>query len=485
MHKRSTMATTNQRVLAVESIRASGSQLSIRYSYGKYRFSLCYWYDFDLESLDGIYGNDFMEKVYAHCAAFSIYPLCSLNPDVLDWGSYSRWHTAEFERVWNKTWIGLSGQWRYENDITRTTAPGFVSKPSPATNAIEIEPLTPPTTLAFFGGGKDSLVMCELLSRAGISFSCMTFSHTLFGRTAVQQELCEKVINLLNSEYYNHHHKLCIVGDFLDSPVLESIGKQVGVKSFILGDLTGALFSAVPILLYYRYINITVGNERSSNAGNLVWERTGEEINHQWLKSNESVILLGDYIRQALISNAQYFSVLQLVYDPVIYTVATSCVDAATLTHSCNFIKPWCKRCPKCCYVWLMFMAFFPRDVVDEMFQGANLLDFPENEMHFVQMLGLGSNKPFECIGEIDEAKFGFELCRRKGLKGKAMEIYKGKLLQTMDDNALTSLITKYTTVYSTENGPVPPTIWDRLLPILKRAGDDARSKIEAQLRQE
>ena len=54
---------------------------------------------FDLESLDGIYGSDFMEKVYADCAAFSIYPLCSLNPDVLDWGPYSRWHTAEFERA--------------------------------------------------------------------------------------------------------------------------------------------------------------------------------------------------------------------------------------------------------------------------------------------------------------------------------------------------------------------------------------------------
>ena len=176
-----------------------------------------------------------MEKVYAHCAAFSIYPPCSLNPDVLDWGSYSRWHTAEFERVWNETWIGLSGQWRYENDITRTTAPGFVSKPSPATNAIEIEPLSPPITLAFFGGGKDSLVTYELLSRAGIPFSCVTYSHTVYGRSAVQQELSSKVLKALDSESCRNQHELCILGDFLDSPVLESIGKQLGIKSFLLG----------------------------------------------------------------------------------------------------------------------------------------------------------------------------------------------------------------------------------------------------------
>ena len=129
-------------------------------------------------------------------------------------------------------------------------------------------------------------------------------------------------------------------------------------------------------------------------------------------------------------------------------------------------------------------MAFVPLEVVNEMFQGANLLDFPENEISFVQMLGLGSNKPFECVGEFDEAKLGFELCRRKGLQGKAMEIYKDKLLQTIDEKVLISLvtITKYTTVYSSEVCNVPPAVWDRLLPALKQAGEDARSKIEAQL---
>ena len=100
----SAMATTSaMRIITLESVQAAGSQLSIRYTYGKHRFSLSHWYDFDLESLDGIYGSDFMEKVYTHCAAFSIFHLCSLKPNLLDWGPYSRWHTAKFERVWNST----------------------------------------------------------------------------------------------------------------------------------------------------------------------------------------------------------------------------------------------------------------------------------------------------------------------------------------------------------------------------------------------
>ena len=476
------MASINERVLTLQSVQAAGSQLSIRFKCGKHHFSLSYWYDFDLESLDGMYGKDFMEKVYAHCAAFSIFPLCSLKPDVLDWGSYSRWHTAEFERVWNRSWRGLSGQWRYQNDLPRADPPVFLSKPSPATKPTEIEPLKPPTTLAFFGGGKDSLVVYELLARAGVPFSCVTYSHTIYGRSAVQQELSDKVLKMLHSDSFKRHHKQYILGDVLDSPVLASLGKQVGVKTFMEGETPASLFSAIPIALYYRYTSFAMGNERSSNVGNLVLEATGEEINHQWGKSTEAETLFSEYIQQALISNVQYFSVLQPLYDAVIFSIAESRVEAAADTHSCNLIKPWCKRCPKCSYVWLMFMAFFPREVVDEMFQGANLLDVPENEIYFVQMLGLGSNKPFECVGDIDEAKLGFELCRRKGVQGKAMEIYKEKVLPTMDENMLTSLVNKHTTVYSSEWNNVPPVIRGNLLPILQQAGEDTRRKLEAKL---
>ena len=133
----------------------------------------------------------------------------------------------------------------------------------------------------------------------------------------------------------------------------------MGVKSFIIGDLTGVLFSVLPILLYYHYTNIGIGNERSTNDGNLLWERTGEIINNQWLKSKEPEILFGDYIRQALISNAQYFSLLQSVYDAVIFTVAGSRLPAATYTHSCKISSshgasaaPSVAMCGSC--LWLL-----------------------------------------------------------------------------------------------------------------------------------
>ncbi len=39
-------------------------------------------------------------------------------------------------------------------------------------------------------------------------------------------------------------------------------------------------------------------------------------------------------------------------------------------------------------------------------------------------MLGLEAHTPFECIGQIDEVRLAFELCKRKGLKGAAMQVF-------------------------------------------------------------
>ena len=471
---------TGQRILSVQSVQVAGSQLSMRFRFQKYCFSLSYWYDFDLELLNGMYDYNFMEKVYAHCAAFSIFHLCGLNPDVLDWGPCSRWHTAEFERVWKTAWKGLSGQWRFQNELPHAKPPFFASEASPPTSPVSVEPNDHSTTLAFFGGGKDSLVMYELLSRAGIPFSTVLYSHTIYGRHALQQQLGDKVLELLKPPHISH--KLCMLDDFLESPVLESLGKQLGIKSFIEFEGPACLFAALPLVLYYGYTSIAIGNERSSNVGNLVWDITGEEINHQWGKSKQSEILFCDYIQQALISNVHYFSILQPIYDGIIFSVAESRKDVAMHTHSCNVDKPWCKRCPKCCYVWLMFMAYFPCDVVNVMFQGENLLNIPENEIHFIQMLGLGTNKPFECIGEIDEARLGFEVCRCKGVQGHAMEIYKAKLLHTVDSTTWAAIIEKYTNVYTSESTNIPSAMWKKLLPILQQAADDARCKLKAAL---
>ena len=478
---------SSQRVLTLQSVTSAGSQLSVRYGYGNYRFSQSFWYDFNLNTLDEIYGAHFMEKVYFHIASFSAFQLCTFVPDVIDWGPHARWHTAEFERVWKTTLKKLSGQWRYEHSLTQWKPPRFASRPSASskTNPITIRPdKDAPNVLAFFGGGKDSTIVLEFLRKAGISFSSLTYSHNLYGRSSLQHDTNGKLLEFLpSSPILGQHHKLCIFDDFLDSPVLESLGKELGIHSFTEGEGPCSLFASVPIMLFHRYTAIVIGNERSANVGNLVWaDGSGEEINHQWGKSKESELLLGKYLQEALASNLCYLSLLQPIHDVVIFSIAQSYLDVIVRTHSCNMSLSWCKRCPKCCYVWLSFMAYLPCNLINDMFQSENLFDAVENEVFFSQMIGLGIKKPFDCIGEIDEAKLAFELCRRKGLEGHAMEIYKERVQVTLTETELARIVDKYTTVYTEDSSHVQPGIWAQLLPILKQAAEDARKNLETVL---
>ena len=116
------------------------------------------------------------------------------------------------------------------------------------------------------------------------------------------------------------------------------------------------------------------------------------------------------------------------------------------------------------------------------MFSNENLFDAAENEIHFTLMIGLGHRKPFECIGEIDEAKLAFELCHRKGLQGRAMDIYLEKVRPTLNDSELVRIVEKYTTVFTEDSSHVPQELWSSLLPILVQAGDDSRRSVEAAL---
>ena len=119
------------------------------------------------------------------------------------------------------------------------------------------------------------------------------------------------------------------------------------------------------------------------------------------------------------------------------------------------------------------------------MFHGQNLLDIAENETYFTEMIGLGTKKPFECIGEINEAKLAFELCRHKGIQGRAMDIYKQKVLPSMTQVMLSTVIDKYTTVHPLDAALVPGKFRDRLSPLLEQYGKQIREKLETLLLQD
>ena len=58
--------------------------------------------------------------------------------------------------------------------------------------------------------------------------------------------------------------------------------------------------------------------------------------------------------------------------------------------HSCNVDKLWCRRRPKCLYVWVNYTAYIETTLVESIFQ-EKLSDVPENLPIFRELLEVKS----------------------------------------------------------------------------------------------
>jgi len=115
-------------------------------------------------------------------------------------------------------------------------------------------------------------------------------------------------------------------------------------------------------------------------------------------------------------------------------------LQAVPDTHSCNESKPWCLSCAKCAYVWLGYAAFLPEKLLQLTFS-ENPMNKKENLLWYQQLLGLTKHTPFECVGQADETRLLFELCRKRGIKGDAMTLYDNHFPNALDLNNYSHLL--------------------------------------------
>lgn len=461
--------------LKLDSLTRSRHQISVCYWLNDLRFTTSYWYDtVDFHFLESHYGEAAMRRIYFHILAFEAMKIACLKPDIFDLGDFADCYTAEFDALWRELFDKSYRQWRYENNLPFYKGPTIFPQKSPlsADKQTPISPLEGDTdVLVCSGGGKDSLVMYKLLERAGIPFSSYSHASTVYGQVAKQFSLIE---NLLQHASPVRVHRNYGFGDYVDNPVAQ-LYPEYGIEKMPEFDFfcpPPSLFGLLPIVLQYGYKHIVVGYERSADESNLIWEETGEEINHQWFKSTESDRLLRNYINEELVSGIGYFSLLRPIYDATIFGLLQKDSHALKDTHSCNISKPWCERCAKCAYVYLACMAYLPEKVVRETFQN-NLFDLPENQIWYRELLGLEKHKAFECVGEIEEVRLAFEICRRKGVKGKAIEMF-AREFPELDCKAIAE---KYTDV-NYNNPEIPSAIAKQILPQMEEAASSAQKLI-------
>ncbi|MDI9336405.1 MAG: hypothetical protein QM520_05185 [Gammaproteobacteria bacterium] len=267
-----------------------------------------------------------------------------------------------------------------------------------------------PKIMVLMGGGKDSAVVCSIAKH--VSNSCIGFS----------------------------------LGDnFWAAKTAESAGlPYIQVKRTLdpaLFQLPDARNGHIPISACIAFVSTLVayllgcnyviaGNERGADEGNV--ELAGTTINHQWSKGSHFEDLFQQWCRRNLGGGPSYFSLLRPLSEIHIAKLFAQLPDLHPAFSSCNgnfklhpqgLNQRWCGRCAKCVFTALLLKPHLTDEAYRHIFL-ADFLENPQNQTTLLNLLGLGTMKPWDCVGTFMESKLCFTmLYQQQRLSGMAWEV--------------------------------------------------------------
>lgn len=406
------------RILSLQSVTIQQQQLRFQVTLDGHCYNTEYRYhDCDFDDLQQRYSKATVEQLCFHIIAFEMIKYCCLAPELIDFGPYRHYCQRDFYDLWQHMGSEILMQWRFENHRADYIMPqpihGFFDTGETLTEIdFKLD------YLVFCGGGKDSLLSMRVMDHLQEPYATMIYSHSIYGHHAHQQQLIHQLSDHCSA---STRHMLEIDDDFFSTAGMAHLA-QFNIKEALAAETPCSIFAALPIAFAKQYRCAVLGHERSADSANFIWPETGLKVNHQWGKSWQAETRLNNYIRRHLLADFNYFSILKPLNDVAIFGLLQNHQDAVFSSHSCNIDKPWCKQCAKCCYVWLGFKAYFDNQQVDALF-AEDLFDNPENLIWFRQLLGLEQHTPFECVGQVDEARIALALYLQHNENAIAQEL--------------------------------------------------------------
>lgn len=247
------------------------------------------------------------------------------------------------------------------------------------------------------GGGKDSCVSISRLKKAGKSATLFSVNSARpIGDCKAVSKLPQiTILRKISPVLLENNHL------FLNGHVPIS-----GIIAFI---------TAVSCILYdKRYVVMSC--EGSADEANF------DDVNHQWSKSSVFEKMYGN-LMGAIIPEYRYFSLLRPLSEMQIASqFAEYCSDYFSVFTSCNHafhideskrLNRWCGNCDKCRFVFLILAPFMDKNKLIEIL-GGNPLNDINQEQGYLQLLGIGQNKPFECVGTYDECRLALLMLAEK-----------------------------------------------------------------------
>lgn len=301
-------------------------------------------------------------------------------------------------RFWNTIYTQGLGEFYFKNNIDFHGLVSFPSEESTKPTPTKLN--QQPRSLVGLGGGKDSLVVAQLLKTYG----------KLFDTFIVETQHSYEFINELNAKL----GKTPLIVKRSIDPKLIKLGNQPDIFN---GHIPiSAIYGAIGILLSvaYDYSSVVVGNERSSDVGNTTFH--GEEINHQWSKSQAFETLFQNFIHETISPQLNYLSLLRPLSEMQVMKLFAQSADYLPLFSSCNrnfsithqlTNSKWCGECSKCAFVFAMLAAFVSKETAVATF-GKNLFAEESLLTTYQELWGEKGVKPFDCVGTPQEVKLAF-----------------------------------------------------------------------------
>ena len=278
------------------------------------------------------------------------------------------------------------------------------------------------------GGGKDSIVTIELLKDKADIYCYIINSRGATNATVEVADLSKKTIYAKRT---------------LDKNMLE-----LNKKGFLNGHTP---FSAIVAFssIIAGYLNaisfVALSNESSANESTI----KGSYINHQYSKSFEFEKDFNYYEKIFIKSGVNYFSFLRPINELQIAMLFSRLKKYHRIFKSCNVGSKqdiWCCHCSKCLFVYIILSPFLSLKELDEIF-GKRLLEDETLINDFDKLCGIISEKPFECVGSIDEVNASINVIVSKyeneGIKFPKLLLHY-KELEIANDLSFEKIISQY-----------------------------------------
>ena len=236
------------------------------------------------------------------------------------------------------------------------------------------------------GGGKDSVVTLELLSRSMVPVIPMMVNPR------------EASIRTIETAGYTVDQSI-VINRTIDAGLLElnRLGFLNGHTPFsALLAFAGVLSCAMSGIG-----NIALSNESSANESTV----PGSKINHQYSKTFEFESDFAWYLKNYVHPDLRYFSFLRPVNELQIAKLFSKYPQHFDGFRSCNVgskTDSWCGKCPKCLFTYAILSPFIERQKLVAIF-GKDMLDDLSLKKIFDELTGTSEVKPFECVGTPDE----------------------------------------------------------------------------------